>query len=281
MYPILFRIGSYTVFSYTVATALGILAGVWLACRLSSSRTLQPRAVLDAAFWALLGGIAGARVGYVIPNWAYYRDHIDKAVRLSDGGLSWHGALIGGILILAGWLAVRRPFRSSVPDWRDLLDVLSPGLALGSALGWVGCLLTGCGYGAEASGYPPPQAWLTAWLPDIYGVQADRFLTQPLMIAWCLILCVALGLLLDHLPRGSAFACLVFLYAVADFGVAFLRGDGTWRRGLWLSQWAALAEMCTAAGLAIWVWTHRRRGPGLLLPGREEGMADACDHPDH
>jgi phosphatidylglycerol:prolipoprotein diacylglycerol transferase len=140
-----------------------------------------------------------------------------------------------------------------MPGWRDLADAIAPGMALGGAFSWLGCLLAGCAYGAEAGGYAPPLSWLAADLPDIYGVEEMRFVTQPLMIAWCLLLWALLWGLRRRLRRGSAFGLYLLLYALADFGVAFLRGDGTWRLGLWLSQWFSLVEVCMAIGFILYV----------------------------
>ena len=218
----------------------------------------NPLIVLDAGFWGLLGGLLGGRFAYVLANWAYYVDHLAKAIALQEGGLAWHGALFGGAATLIVWYGVRSR-TSPMPDWRDLLQVIAPGTALGSAFGWLGCLLTGCAYGAEASGYPPPLSWLTADLPDIYGVESVRFLTQPLMIACCLVLWLALWALRRRLPRGLSFALYLLLYGLADFGVTSLRGDGTWRWGLWLSQWAAIAESCIAAGLGFYLIVVRSK----------------------
>jgi phosphatidylglycerol:prolipoprotein diacylglycerol transferase len=168
------------------------------------------------------------------------------------------------------WLVVRRWVRPPAPDWRDLFDVLAPGIALGCALGWLGCLLAGCAYGAEASGYGPPLSWLSADLPDIYGVDGVRFVTQPLMIVWCLFVWVLLWALRHRMPRGLAFALYLFLYGLADLVVAFLRGDGTWRSGLWLSQWMALAAMCVAVGLGIYTGTRPDRGTRLVDTEEQE-----------
>lgn len=260
MFPILIRIGSYTVFSYTVALVAGMAAGMAVCYRSARERLPDPAVVLDAGFWALLGGILGGRAGYVLANWAYYVDHLDRAFNarvpgVREGGLYWHGALIGGCAAVALWYANRRRRDPSAPGWRDLADVAAPGLALGGAFGWLGALLTGSAYGAEASGYTPPLSWLAADLPDLYGVEAARFLTQPLMIAWSLALWGLLWGLRHRLPRGATFALYVLLYAMGDFAVTFLRGDGTWRRGLWLWQWVAAAEMCAAVGLAVSAWT--------------------------
>jgi phosphatidylglycerol:prolipoprotein diacylglycerol transferase len=264
MYPILFRLGSYIVYSYTIALVVGMIAGAWVAFRLAKEKLPDPALVLDAGFWGLLGGLLGGRIGYVAANWAYYVDHIDKAVNLREGGLSWHGALVGGSGFVLVWYIVRAWTSPPMPDWRDLLDVIAPGMALGGALGWLGCLLTGSAYGAEASGYAPPLSYLTADLPDIYGVDSMRFITQPFMIAWCLLLWGVLWGLYRRCPRGLVFVFYLLSYALADFGVAFVRGDGTWRWGLWLWQWFALVEICIAVGLGIYFWTRSGKTPASI-----------------
>jgi phosphatidylglycerol:prolipoprotein diacylglycerol transferase len=266
MHPILFRLGSYTVYSYTVAVTLGIIVGTWLAHRAARTRTLlAPEAVLDAGFWVLVGGILGGRAGYVLANWAYFAAHLDRALAFTGGGLSWHGALAGAAAAFAFWFALRKRFGPRVPDWRDLADSIAPGAALGCALGWLGCLLAGAAYGAEAVGVAPPLSLLAADMRDIYGVDQVRFFTQPLMIGWCIFLW---GLLQARreTSRGTGIALFLVLYALADFAVAFLRGDGTWRSGLWLSQWASLAEICVAIGLGAYVLTREDRLPAIGSP---------------
>jgi phosphatidylglycerol:prolipoprotein diacylglycerol transferase len=270
MYPILLRLGSFILYSYTVALVAGITLGTRLAylrardyLSRAQDELFAPAIVLDAGFWALLGGIVGARLAYVAANWAYYVDHLGAAADLSEGGLNWHGALIGGTAAVAVWVAVKRRSDPSVPSLRVLLDLAAPGLAWGGALGWLGALLTGSAYGAKASGIGPSWTWSTARLPDIYGVVAPRFVTQPAMIVLCLLLGALLWTTRKRLERrqGLAFALYLGLYAAADLGVWSLRGDGTWRWGLWLWQWVDLAELCVAVGLAITAAGQHRGEP--------------------
>lgn len=263
MYPILFRLGSQPIYTYTVALVLGMLAGVWVAWRGAYSRFPDPGIVVDAGFWGLLGGVLGGRAGYATANWAYFVEYPARAFALWQGGLSWHGALWGGSVAVIVWSAFRRRHGSPTPGWREMLDALAPGLALGGALGWLGCLLTGSAYGAVASGRLPPVSWFTADLPDIFGVQADRFLTQPLMIAWCLLLWGVLWAMRGRFRPGGLFSLYLLLYALADFGIAFIRGDGVWKLGIWLSQWVTLVEISVAIGLMIW---FARSGRGAQHP---------------
>jgi hypothetical protein len=79
-----------------------------------------------------------------------------------------------------------------------------------------------------------------------------RFLAQPLMMGWSLLLwCILWSRpgALRALPDGMPFALYLLLYAVADALVWFLRGDGTWRYGLWPAQWVSLLQMLAALGL--------------------------------
>lgn len=251
MYPILWRVGTYTLYSYTLLLTLGMLAGVWVSWAFARRHGDRPQILFDAGFWALLGGVLGGRLGYVAHNLPYFVEHPTQAMAFWLGGLSWHGALIGGTICVLIWWKIGQRSAPERPTWLDLLNALAPGLALGCAFGWVGCLLTGSAYGLEAAGYRPPLGWLTANLPDIYGVWEVRFVTQPLMIGWCVFLFIFLFILYRRSARTPTFALYLLLYALADFGVAFLRGDGVWRRGLWLGQWAALGEMLVAVGLLI------------------------------
>ena len=92
------------------------------------------------------GGLTGARAVYVAANWAYYGNHVRQALRLWGGGLAWHGALVGALVAVLVYCAVRRT------SPRLALDVLTPGAAVLAVWAWMGCLLAGCAYGLET--YP-------------------------------------------------------------------------------------------------------------------------------
>ena len=268
MHPILFRVGTYVGYTYTVALALGMLASVWIAYQIGRARLADPSLILDGGFWALLGGLGGARIGYVAANWAYFAARLEEAVDLRGGGLSWHGAWFGAVLAAGLWYGLRRRLRPPLPDWRALLDIVAPGLALGSAFGWAGCLLAGACYGAEAEGVRVPLRWLAGYLPDIYGVEGVRFLTQPLMIGWSLLLSGILWLrpgALRALPAGGIFAVYLLLYALVDGLIWLLRGDGTWYYGLWPAQWIGLLQI----GIALVLLAHAMRGTAR----RDAGIA--------
>lgn len=229
MYPII-RLGPVTVSSYTLLLDLGIVAGLgWLAWSARRTRgAAEASRWLNAGLATVAAGLVGARLGYVLVNWAYFYDHLDEAVRLWLGGLSWHSGLFAGVLMLVLWAR-----------WRGLplggvADAAAPGLLLGLAAGWTGCLLAGCNYGREV--FDPASPWrrLSAELPDIYGVVAPRLVSQAFAAGWALaVLALLLLLRRARLPGGGRFLLAVGLFSLGLFAVGFTRGDASPPVGAW------------------------------------------------
>lgn len=145
MRRILFSLGPLPINTYGFMVALGILAALFIIHREAKRKGINTERVFDFALWALILGIVGARIGYVVvADPIYYWRNPWEFFHLQDGGLSIHGAIIGGIL--AGLLFT---WRYRVPFWR-LADTVAPGLALGIAIGRVGC---------DVFGRPMGKAW--------------------------------------------------------------------------------------------------------------------------
>jgi phosphatidylglycerol:prolipoprotein diacylglycerol transferase len=220
LYPVLFHLGSFVVTGYAALVGVGLIGGgviTWLAGR---RRGLNPGHVLDVSLTAALGGLVGGRTVYVAAHWAYYGDHLRQALRLWGGGLAWHGALVGGLLVTSVYGAVRRIRLGLV------LDALAPGGAFLAACGWLGCLLNGCAYGIET--YPGQGLlWsLSLELPDLYGIWAPRVAVQLLGAAWGGI--VLAGVVFAGRRarmEGLLFPLWLAIYTLGSFGLGFLRAD--------------------------------------------------------
>ncbi len=146
--PVFFHLGIFTVRWYGLCLALGLLAGVLLAQRLAKRTGIAAEAIVDLALYATLSAIVGARVVHVLNDWAYYGAHLREIPQFWQGGLAFHGVLLGGLL--ATWLFVRKRKLSTF----RLLDVLFPALALGQILGrW------GNWFNQELYGKPTDVAW--------------------------------------------------------------------------------------------------------------------------
>lgn len=147
MYPVLFSIGSFNIYSYGVMLALGLLLGTLVNCRLAASNGFSKERIQSAILWIMLAALVGARIFYVIIEPQEFSAEPWRVFYIWEGGLVFYGGFIGGIL-MSLWLARRW----KVPVLR-LYDNLVPGLALGHALGRVGCFLAGCCYGLPWDGF--------------------------------------------------------------------------------------------------------------------------------
>ena len=137
MYPVLFEIAGFEVTSFGVILAIAALVGVWI-FRGELRRSGLPESALDAALAGVLGGLAGAKLLWVL-------EHLGTdawtSLLFSRGGLSWFGGFAGGVV--AGLFVLRRrrlPLMATIA-------AATPALAIGHAIGRVGCLLVGDDYG--------------------------------------------------------------------------------------------------------------------------------------
>ena len=104
--PILLQLGPITVHWYGVLVVTGILLGARVATYLAERAGGDPDALWDALLIAVLLGIIGARIEYVLasPHWDYYKDNLMEAFYIWQGGLRIYGAIVGGaLLLLQSW----------------------------------------------------------------------------------------------------------------------------------------------------------------------------------
>lgn len=261
MHPTLFSIGSLNIPTYTVLLDLGLILGLVLTYFEGKRALNNGTLALDAALWAIVGGIVGGRIGYVMANWRVFNEDWARAIRIWEGGLSFHGALLGGLLVLILFAQLHQKEERPVSFWQ-LADVITPGLGLGIAFGWAACLMGGCAYGALGEGFG------FAILPDIYGVEASRFAAQAVGLAYSLVLFLGFWLLRGHWPfSGATFLMYGLLYLAGQFFLESTRGDeavyvGPWRLAQVLNLVLALAA---AAGLLV-LWWHFKKA--AEQPGR-------------
>jgi phosphatidylglycerol:prolipoprotein diacylglycerol transferase len=254
VHPNLFTIGNLNIPTYTVLLDLGLILGLVLTYFEGKRALNDDTLALDAGLWAIIGGIVGGRIGYVLVNWRVFSEDWARAIRIWEGGLSFHGALLGGLLVMILFAQLQQKDKRTVSFWQ-LADVITPGLGLGIAFGWAACLMGGCAYGALGEGFG------YAILPDLYGVEASRFATQAVGLAYSLVLFLGFWLLRGHWPfAGASFLMYGLLYLAGQFFLEFTRGDeavyvGPWRLAQVLNLVLALAA---AVGLLLLWWQVKK-----------------------
>lgn len=141
MHPIICKIGPFTVYSYGLMMAVAFLLASALARKEARRQFIDPETIFNLAFIAFISGIAGARLLFVIRRMDYYIRLPGQIIMLQNGGLSWFGGLLLAIICAMLYLKRKR-----LPIYK-ILDLIVPFVALGQAIGRIGCLLNGCCYG--------------------------------------------------------------------------------------------------------------------------------------
>ena len=247
MLPRLFHFGPFTLYSFGLMVILGFAAGIMLAGRLARERRLPEDAFLDGATWMLLASIAGARLLFVLLNWSKFSTHLLDIGAVWQGGMSFNGGIAGGVL--AGILYLRSRKLPLLP----MADAAAPGLALGYAIGRIGCLLNGCCYGC-----PTTLPW-GIHFPDAH----DGLPHHPTQIyATILNLLLMAGLIrVYRRPHhtGQVMALYVAGYSLYRFAVESLRKGYTADVMMFgLTQAQVFSLLAIAVGLAWWAWLKRR-----------------------
>ncbi len=257
MGPTVFQLGRFSISSYAALVSLGILLGLVATYLQSRWRRFDVRTAMDAGLWALVAGVIGGRIAYVAIYWPYFSAHPREIFSPSQGGLAFQGAFLAGLLGLLGY-----SLWTQTSFW-DLADIVVPGLALGQAIGWTGCLLAGCGYGLVTRGM------LAYDLKDIYGIMAFRYPTQVMisilnLAIFIVLLGLARGLGHRRLPPGVVAAVYLVLNSAGLFFLEFLRADETVYFGtLRWSQLVEAAEFVAALLALSYLWIRRRRAATL------------------
>lgn len=146
MKPELFSIGSFTVYSYGLMMAIGIIACVWVAERRAPKLGLEKDRIFDLAVWGVVGGILGAKILYWIVEWKAIAANPSLLLDVGNGFVVY-GGLMGGVF--GGWLYCH----VKKLDFLKYLDLAVPSIALAQGFGRIGCLMAGCCYGRETDSW--------------------------------------------------------------------------------------------------------------------------------
>ena len=143
MHPILFQLGSITIYTYGVLVAAGVLVGLWYLRRQAPRAGLNPRQAWDTGIYAIFAALAVAKIWYVFGDWSYYSAHprdIFSATTIQSGG-TFYGGVIGAVLtILICSYIYNMPLLA-------LCDAFAAALPIGHAIGRLGCFAGGCCFG--------------------------------------------------------------------------------------------------------------------------------------
>ena len=245
---------------------LAFLASMYLAAWRARREKLDPEVVYDLSAWVFIGGLIGARVFFVIQYWGDKIKSLADVFTIWEGGIVFYGSIIGGTTAFFLYRLVR-PF-----PLLPMLDVIAPSLALGIAIGRVGCFLNGCCYGDLCTDLPWGVAFprfSPPWLEQVAGGLIPReapwsLPVHPTQLYSTIDGLVLLVLLSAYYPLrrrdGEVMALLMVTYPVTRFLIEYLRNDeGVFWFGLTISQ--NISVFLLVAGVVFWSWIGRTQQP--------------------
>ncbi len=257
MHPELLHLGPVVLPAYGAALGLAFLLGVLLLKRRAPDYGIDPETAVDMGIWLILSGLLGAKILLlVVEGPGYYLTSFHGLVELFRAGGVFYGGLLGALVAAVFFVRVRK-----VP-FLDFADAAAPGVALGQAIGRIGCLAAGCCWGARCD-KPWAITFTSAKAGENVGVPLNVPL-HPTQIYEAVGLLALFGLVLwfgKGRAAGRTFSLYLVGAAILRFTVEFFRNDP---RGtipfLGLSTSQGIAAALFVLGTAIYLFGLRKAG---------------------
>ena len=254
MDPVAFSFGSLSIHWYGVCMAAAVLLGMWTASRRGMREKIHPDTVYDMSPWIIIGAIAGARLLFVVTYWdqKFAGKPFMDIFAIRTGFVYYGGFIAASASVI--WFCRRR----KLPIWK-IGDVLAPSVALGHALGRIGCLFTGCCYGKECT-----LPWAFEY-PAIYEHLHGRAI-HPTQIYESLLNFALYGGLVWLYRRkkfdGQVFATYLVAYAIIRSFVEMYRGDYKDHQIVgFLTPGQLVSVLIVTAGIVLFLKLPRRIAP--------------------
>lgn len=283
MFPELFKIPyiNFTFNTYGFLLALAFITGLYVMGRLAASDGQDKQKVYDLGLWVLAASLIGSKLLMIVTEWdSFYRDNPRQIFSLDffrSGGV-FYGGFLGAVIASVIVMKIYK-----LPWWRTA-DAFAPGIAIGQAIGRLGCFSAGCCWGKptsawcgvhfsekghEITGVPTMVRHLAdpiqqnVWAERLGGLLAPIKL-HPTQIyeaaATLLIFVILLFVYRKRQFHGQVIIVYAILYAIARFIIEYWRDDP---RGeffdLSTSQFIAVVLFIGAMIAYFWRWRTTRQ----------------------
>ena len=252
--PVALQLGPIAVRWYGLMYLVGF-GLVWAAGRYRIARTpggvWSAKDLDDALFYGILGTILGGRLGYVLfYKFSDYMAAPWKILYVWEGGMSFHGGMLGVILAML-WFA-----RSRRQDWLAVTDFIAPLAPLALGAGRLGNFIN-----AELWGRPASVPWAMVF-PNVDRVPRHPSQLYELGLEGIVLFAVLWWFSAQRRPRGAVSGAFLIGYGALRFLVEFTREPdgflGLLALGFSMGQW--LSAPMVAAGAALMVWAYQSKG---------------------
>ena len=245
MRPILFHIGNFRFYSFGLMAALALIVpGLTIGRPLVRRRGVPEEFAFELIIAAGVGGFVCARIYYLIENYAQIKAHF-WSVAFSGAGFVWYGGLIGGFLGVVGWTLIRR-YPLDV-----IANAMAPAVAMGYAIGRIGCQLAGDGDYGKVSSLPWAMGYPHGTVPTPPGVRVQP---TPIyeIIAMSFVVWILWRLATRYDRSGWwTFGWFLVLSGIERILVEFVRRNPIWFWHLTQPQWVSIVSMVIGVVLIV------------------------------
>jgi phosphatidylglycerol:prolipoprotein diacylglycerol transferase len=244
--------------TYGLLVASGVLLGLWISVRNSEKQGINPEYAWNLGIYVVLAGIIGSKVLYIINEW-HTLGHLSEIFSFStlQAGGVFSGGLLAGLAVAVWYIR-----KHDIPTLAAC-DAFAPGLAIGHAIGRLGCFAAGCCFGKETHHF-----WGVTFTNQLANSISGTPLGIPLQPTQLFEAAVEFAnfLVLTWMLKrkkfdGQVFGAFLILYGTARFFLEFLRGDpgrGEIIPGV-LSGTQFIAIFFVLGGGIIWWWKSAQR----------------------
>jgi phosphatidylglycerol:prolipoprotein diacylglycerol transferase len=252
MYPILFRLGPLTIYSFGAFMALAALTAAWVVKRELRRNGYNPELASTLVFAAALGGLIGARLLFIIEEWRGFLAAPMHYI-FTGAGFTWYGGFIGGVAAVSWTLK-----KNKIP-WLVGADMSVPALALAYGVGRLGCHFAGDGDWGAVTTLPWGVAYTNAivgWADPTTGIPyAPGVVVHPTPIYEFLqgvfVFAVLWSLRKKSLPPGALTWLYFILAGLMRFIVEFWRINPAIGWGFSEAQWFSLLLIATGVVMLV------------------------------
>jgi phosphatidylglycerol---prolipoprotein diacylglyceryl transferase len=213
VHPVAFKIGNFSVYYYGLMMVVAYLVVFLVMRNTKKYEDFNIDTVLDISIFIVIGGVVGARIFYVLLNLGEYLGNPLGMFNMREGGLSWHGALLGGLVATILLSHLKKIPLGKVTDFAAVHSTIA------LAIGRIGCFLNGCCYGK-------PTSFFTGVDFSAAGLAYHRHPTQ-LYESFVMVISffILLGWWNKRKFNGELTLLLFFLYGITRFLVEFFRDN--------------------------------------------------------
>jgi len=255
VFPQLFHIGKFFLPTYGLLVSTGVLVGLWISVRNSEKQGIKAENAWDFGIALVLAGILGSKILYIILDWRsghVYGQNLREIFSIDT--LQAGGVFSGGLVaaFIVAWWFLRKHHMPALAT----CDGFAPGLAMGHAIGRLGCFAAGCCYGKATDHFwgvtfTNPLAAQLVGTPLGHALEPTQLFESAAELGIFFILTWTFK---RKKFDGQVFGAYLFLYGIARFFLEFIRDDpgrGSVLGGV-LSGTQLIAISLVLAGGLIW-----------------------------